>query len=158
MESDSIPAEGMKSFVKHLCLLSKRHEQREKSRDILDMQMRKVKQILLTQKPRRWLIEKELRELEKKISIALEYERKLIGMRESDSILFKQLKDKVFSLEYQLKQSETIRNSELEKNTELISDLVNSISDLREKMGKLMEREERLKQLDKKIKRKTRSL
>ena len=72
-----ISSEGMRRFVRHLCVLSKRHEQRERARQGLDMQLRKVKEITLTQKPRKRLIEQELRELERKISIAIENERRL---------------------------------------------------------------------------------
>ena len=118
--------------------------------------MRKVKQITLTQKPRKWLIEQELRELEKKISSALEYERRLFGMREADNYLIRQLKDKIFSLGYQLRQSETMKDREIERNRELISDLSNTIADLREKINALVEREERIKELEKKVKRKSR--
>lgn len=147
-----INAEGMKRFVKHLCLTSKRHEEREKARNNLDWQLKKVKQITLTQKPRKWLIEKELRELERKISTALEYERRLFGMSEADNSLIRQLKDRIFSLEYQLKQSEYMKEKEIEKNRELISDLGNTIADLREKIDILIEREERIKRLEKKVK------
>lgn len=153
MEAASeISPEGMKSFVKHLCLISKKHEQREKSRQHLDTQFKKVKQVTLTQKPRKWLIEKELKELEKKMTIAIDNERKLIGMREADSNLIRQLKDELFSLEYQLKESEELRKTEEEKNRALISDLTNSVADLREKINNLVEREERIKELEKKVK------
>lgn len=152
MEADSIHPEGMKRFVKHLCILSKKHEQREKARQGLDMQLRKVKEITLTQKPRKWLIEKELRELQRKISLALDNERRLVGMRQADSNLIRQLKDEVFRLEYQIRQSQMIRSDEAEKNREIISDLSNSISDLREKINRLVEREERIRKLEGKIK------
>lgn len=141
-------------FVKHLCLISKRHEQREKARDNLDRQFSRVKQFTLTKTPRRWVIERELRELQRKISLALENERKLIGMRESDGGLVRQLKDEIFNLEYGLKISEEVKKKDVEKNREILSDLGNSIADLREKISRLSEREERIKKLEKKIKRK----
>jgi len=153
MEATSeINAEGMKSFVKHLCRISKKHEQREAARGHLDQQLRKVKEITLTQKPRKWLIEKELKELERKITLALDNERKLIGMRQADSILIKQLKDELFSLEYQLKESEVMRIAEEEKNRKAISELTKAVAELRKKITVLIGREERIKKLEKRIK------
>ena len=77
-------------------------------------------------------------------------------MREADNHLIRQLKDKIFSLEYQLRQSETMKDREIARNRELISDLSNTIADLREKINALVEREERIKELEKKVKRKSR--
>ncbi len=141
-------------FVKHLCLLSKKHDQREKSRDDLDRQLSRVKQITLTKTPRKWVIERELRELQRKISLALDNERKLVGMREADSSLVRQLKNEIFKLEYGLKISDEVKKEDVEKNREIISDLGNSIADLREKINSLGAREERIKKLEKKVKRK----
>ncbi len=148
--SSDISAEGMKRFVKHLCLISKKYEQREKARGNLDNQIKKIKNITLqTQQPKKWLIEREINELERKMNIALENERKLLVRGAEDSNLIRQLKDTIFSLEYQLKQSEIMRNNEAEKNRELITDLSNSVADLRKKINKLVDRGRRIKNLKK---------
>lgn len=149
MSSERINPEGLKKFVRHLCVVSKKYDDRESARKGLKTQIKKVKTISLAKNPKRWLVEKELKALNDKISLVLEKESKLLGIEEKDSALIAELQNKIQRLESEIVGRE--RSGE-----EKIKEMSDALTALREKVKQVAElktgREQRIKELERRIK------
>ena len=154
--SEHIDPAALKEFVRHVCIVIKKHHEREEARTGLERQIKKVKTISLAKNPKRWLIEKELKVLNNKISLALEKESKLLGMGEKDSAVILELKNKIQQLERELIEKERSETEGLTKNKEKIEEMDYTLKALKSKIEEIavvkVEREKRIKELERRIK------
>jgi len=131
--SNSIHPERLKSFVRHVCVVAKKHKDRGKARVELRKQVERVKRFSSEKKG----IDKELKELDGKISLVLEKERQLLGIEKEDNAVSKALMNNVM------------------ENKEKINKINESINDMRQRLQDYIEmkteRERRISQLEKKI-------
>ena len=154
--SEHIDPAALKEFVRHVCIVIKKHHEREEARTGLERQIKKIKTISLAKNPKRWLIEKELKALNNKISLALEKESKLLGMGEKDSAVILELKNKIQQLERELMEKEKSETEALAKNKEKIEEMDYTLKALKGKIEEIavvkVEREKRIKELERRIK------
>ncbi len=154
--SEHINPAALKDFVRHVCIAARKHHEREEAKTGLEMQIKKVKQASLAKQPKRWLVEKELEALNKKISMVLEKESQLRGTEEKDSADIAELKNKVQQLERELAEKERSESEELSKNKEKIEEMGYALKALKDKIGEIaavkIEREKRIKELERRIK------
>lgn len=135
--SEKINPKRLKSFVKHLCILAKKHKDREKARIELQQQIQRLKRF--SSKKRE--MDEELKELNRKISLVLEKEIQLLGIERGEGADSKKL----------------MRN--VGENRERIRQIYNSINDIKSRLEEYInfktEREKRIDELEKKIRAKS---
>ncbi len=131
--SQKLNPRRLKSFVRHVCVMAKRHKDREKARVELQKQMQRLKRF--TSKKRE--MDEELRELDRKISLVLEKEMQLLGIEQGEGAASREL----------------MRN--VAENKERIRQINYSINELKEKLENYIkfktERERQINELEKKI-------
>lgn len=131
--SEKINPKRLKSFVKHICILTKKHKDREKARIELQQQIQKLKRF--SSKKRE--MDEELKELNRKISLVLEKEIQLLGIRQQESAASKELMNKVL------------------ENRDRIKEINNSISEIKRRLEGYIqtktERERKIEELENKI-------
>ena len=108
----------LERFVRHLSLASKRIEERKNARKELTTQLTKVKKVSLA-KPRKSIVEKELKELEDRIARVLETESKIMQRQEYDESQYDVLKKKLAVIEERLGSYLTERGERRKRVTEL---------------------------------------
>ena len=57
---ESIGTTGLRTFVRTLCRVTKRHSEKENAKHNLDRQLTKIKTVTLNKSPKRWVIEKQI--------------------------------------------------------------------------------------------------
>ncbi len=144
--AEQLSAVFLKKFVKNICLTVKKHEQAETSRDELKNQIRKVKQVsLYTDK--KWLLDREIKVLEKKIDEVLKNELALMSISRAGNFELKELKRNISSL--QEKFEKELRELPSHYTSEPVKEM---LSDVKEKLGTLVgsriERERKISEME----------
>jgi len=135
MESteSSIAPKRMKSFVRHLCVIAKQHQDKEKARVEMKQQMEKLKRFTSKKKE----MDEELQELDRKVSEVLEKEKSVLGLQRAGSSSSDHLMKKTM------------------ENREMINDMRNSLSQIKDKMDSYIEaktrRQRKINALEQKI-------
>ena len=136
--SEKMDPERLKRFVRHLCLISKKHRDREEARAELQRQIQRLKKFSSKKKE----MDEELRELDRKISLVLEREAQLLGVQRGETAASGELMRGVM------------------ENKERIRQINDSISDVKEKLDNYIrvktERERKINELEDKIRSKVR--
>jgi len=131
--SQGIHPKKLKSFVRNVCVISKKHKDREQARVELQKQMQRLKRFSYKKKE----MDEELKELNRKISLVLEKEMLLLGIEQGESAASKEL----------------MRN--VAENEEKIRQMNDSINELKLKLDDYMrfktERERKIDELEKRI-------
>lgn len=134
VSSGRINPERLKSFVRNVCIVAKKHKEREEARAELEEQLRRLKRFSSKKKE----MDEELKELNRKISLVLEKEVRLLGIERGEGAVSRELMRNVAANGYKMG---------------LIN---NSIKDIKAKLDKYIqmktERERRVKELEKRIK------
>ncbi|MEA2038021.1 MAG: hypothetical protein U9O94_11035 [Nanoarchaeota archaeon] len=124
----------LKNFVKHVCVIAKKHKDREFARTDMYKQIQKIKKFSSKKKE----MDQELKELNNKINLVLEKEAELLGYKQQNTTLSKELVQKV------------------SENQSKIEQIFNSINNLNGRVKNYVdtksEREKRIDELEKKIK------
>jgi len=148
---EKISGEGLKHFVKHLILTYQKADERQKARQNLSQQFLKAKQAAVAKKMPQWAIEKEFRNLERKMEIALGKESRLLRIHQEESGFISELRNKIEKLEAELQESC--------KSRQQIDEMKYTLGDLRDKIGQLLEhqvvRKQRIDELEQKISKKS---
>ena len=133
---EKISSRRLKSFVRNLCLITKRHQDREKARIELKKKIMELKRFTSKKKE----MDQVLKELDDKISLVLEKERQLLGISQQGS-----------------GESRALTRNVLE-NQEKIKRLNYSIDALKQRIDDYIDirtaRDRRVKELESKIKQK----
>jgi len=136
--SQKMDPNRLKSFVRHVCIISKKHKDREQARVDLQRQMQRLKRFSSKKKE----MDEELKELNKKVSLVLEKERQLLGIEKGESEASKQMMRMAM------------------ENKEAVRKLNNSIDELKGRLRNYVEmktkRTRRINELERKIKGKVR--
>jgi len=133
-ETSKIHPKKLKSFVRHVCVIAKKHKDRETARGELQKQVKRIKRFSSKKKE----MDEELKELNRKISLVLEKETQLLGIEQGESFGAKELMKDV------IENKERIRQ---------INESINQIKERLEDYIKIKtERERRIDELEKKIK------
>lgn len=152
MESflQDIKPEEINDFFKHICFVINENKERQKAREELHKQIKKIKT-----SPKKWIFEKEVKGLHEKVGKVLDTEKKLLGYK-NDTKLIKQLNDKTMFLEQQLSKAKNERDKALFENRQQIGELKDSLSYIRSRIYSFIrakeERGKRLKELEKRVK------
>ncbi len=140
MESESskgIDPKRLKGFVRHVCVIAKKHKDSEKAHVEMQKQMQRLKKFTTKKKE----MDEELKELDNKISLVLEKESRLIGLRKGEAGFSNELM------------------KEVSENKQMICRMNDSIDSLKENMDTYikfkMEREKKIDALEKKIRAKS---
>lgn len=135
--SKEMDTKRLKSFVRHLCVIAKRHKDREKARSELQEQINRMKRFSSKKKE----MDEELKELDRKISLVLEKEMQLLGIEQGESAASKELM------------------KDVAENREKIGQINNSVEDIRRRLNNYIkvktERERKIEELEKKIRKAT---
>ena len=130
--SEGIHPRRLKSFVRHLCVISKKHKDRENDLVNLKKQIDKIKKTSSKKD-----MNNEMEKLDAQISLVLEKERVLSGVKHGEHASSKTLM------------------SNVEKNKEKIDQINGSLVDIRKKLHGYMqvktERERKIDELEKRI-------
>lgn len=141
----------IKDFFKHVCFVINEHKEKEKAREDLHKQIRKIREA-----PKKWIFEKEVKGLHEKVGNVLATEKKLLAYKD-DAKLIKRLKDKVNFLEGQLAKAKAERDEALFENRERANEIQDSLRYIKSRMHRFIrakeERDKRLKELEKKVER-----
>lgn len=131
--SQKINPRRLKSFVRHICVIAKKHKEREEARAELQNQLKRLKRF----SSKKMGMDDELKELDRKISLVLEKEMELLGIRQGESGVSKELMNRVLD------------------NRERIRSINYSINEIRERLEDYIrmktERERRINELEEKI-------
>tara|TARA_Y100000310_G_scaffold339956_1_gene434276 strand:- start:501 stop:1082 length:582 start_codon:yes stop_codon:yes gene_type:complete len=139
---------NLKNFVRHLCRVTKRQEDRELAKARLKQQFQNVKRVSSAKVTKRWVIDEQLKKLEARTADVLTKELEILRMGKADSSVIKGLKDKIQSLESQLEQEKDRKDFESQENKFRTEKLAHALTEIREKVGKITQEQE-----DKKAKR-----
>jgi len=112
MMSSQIHPERLKRFVRHVCVITKKYKDREKSRIDLQKQMEKLKRFSTKKKE----MDQELKELNQKVSLVLEKEMNLLGLERGEKATSREMMRGVM------------------ENRERIKGISDSIDDIKEKL------------------------
>jgi len=85
--SEKIHPRKLKSFVRHVCVVAKRHKEREVARAELEEHIKKLRRF--SSKKRE--MDEQLTELHRKVNLVLDKEAKLLGMERGESAASKEL-------------------------------------------------------------------
>ncbi len=134
VSSGRINPERLKSFVRNVCIVAKKHKEMEEARAELEEQLRRLKRFSSKKKE----MDEEIKELNRKISLVLEKEVRLLGIERGESAASREL----------------MRN--VAANRHKIGLINNSIGDIKAKLDRYIqmktERERKVKELEKRIK------
>ena len=138
-ETSKLDTNRLKSFVRHTCIIAKKHKDREEARSEMYKQMQRLKKFSSKKKE----MDQELKELDRKISLVLEKEAQLLGTTQQETTASKAL----------MQQSM--------ENKAKINQIYNSINELNERLRNYVqiktERERKINDLEKKIRSKTKA-
>ena len=95
----SINPVSLKRFTKHLCIISKKHSDREVAQEELENQLSKIRKISVSKRIPKTTLRKELNQLEKKISLALEKEAALYKSGKIERMMIQKLRARIEELE-----------------------------------------------------------
>ena len=135
MESteSSIAPRRLKRFVRHLSVITKRHQDREKARVEMREQMERLKKFSTKKKE----MDEELRELDSKVSEVLEREKDLLSMEKAGSSSSGDLMRKTI------------------ENRQMINEMKDSLSQIKDRLETYIdvktERQRKINHLEKKI-------
>lgn len=131
--SKGIDTRKLKGFVRHVCVIAKKQQDREKAHIEMQKQMQRLKKFTSKKKE----MDEELKELNRKVSLVLEKEAQLLGIEKGDSALSNELMKGV---------------SENKQKIDYMSDSINSLKEsLDNYVHFKMERERKIDALEKKI-------
>lgn len=139
---EQISPHTFKNFIRHLCIVTKKHEDRELAKQRLKQQLQRVKQVSLLGK-KRWIIEEELKRLESKVADVLTKELEILSIGREDSRRIKDLKDRIQGLEFQLDEARSYKGLELRGSNEKIEQLNNALLDMKGKLDSLIKTKRR---------------
>lgn len=149
---EEISPAALKTFLKHVCIVSKKYYDREKARKELKSHIDKIKKSPSIKK--KSFLEKELRVLDTKLNNVLEKEAQLIGMERHGSISIAELKRKIDEMQKELIAVKCERD-ELQKSKEILENFNRSLSGMKGRIDGFIndkgEREARIKELEAKI-------
>ncbi|MBW2984631.1 hypothetical protein KY361_05920 [Candidatus Woesearchaeota archaeon] len=152
-EKKAMDPRVLRSFLRHLMLISKKKKIKIKAQQELSKHISKLKEAKKLD-PKR--LKRSLERLDKKISDVIEAERKLAAVGREDPEIVKMLKDEIIQLKDRLKTVEMERNKYATEHKEKMEDLGAELTRARTKLSayakKKIEREERIKELMEKIK------
>jgi chromosome segregation ATPase len=131
MESVSINPGSLKRFTKHLCIIAKKHHEREAAHEELNDQLSKIKRISTNKRLTKTALKSELNDLENKISLVLKKEAELYQSGKIERIMIQKLKNRIEELE----QS---RNSELSRKDAELSSIQNTLDLLQKKQDEVL--------------------
>lgn len=144
-----IEPEEIKDFFKHICIVVDEHKEREKAREELHKQIKKIKTA-----PKKWIFEKEVKGLQKTVDNVLHTETKLLKYKD-DTKLINKLNDKIKFLEGHLVKIKGEKDKALFENRQQISEIQNYINHIKSRMYIFIrakeKRDKRLKELEKRI-------
>lgn len=154
ISADIDPA-NLKRFVRHLCILSKRHYDREKARDSLEKQMDRLKR-LSSEGIKPGTLENEMERLNKSLKSVLEKETLLLRYQKQDRGAIRELQERLNALGLRLLQTERAKTTDTLLTRQKLDYLNQAIFDLRSKLEYLIrvktERQQRMEELERKIK------
>ncbi|GAJ12879.1 unnamed protein product, partial [marine sediment metagenome] len=110
----NIEPEEVQDFFKHICLVINEHKEREKAKDELKKQIKKIKTA-----PKKWILDKEVNELHKTVGNVLHTETKLLKYKD-DTKLIKKLNGKIKFLEGRLAKIKREKDKALFENRQQI--------------------------------------
>ena len=85
--SQKLDPRRLKSFVRNVCIIAKKHKDREEARSDLQRQIQRLKKFSSKKKE----MDTELEELNNKMTMVLETERRLLGAQQGESSASKEL-------------------------------------------------------------------
>jgi hypothetical protein len=129
MEQVSINPVFLKRFTKHLCILAKKHHDRESAHQDLEEQLEKLKRI--SGSLSKSALKNEIKDLEKKINLVIRKEADLYQVGKIERLLMQKLKDKIYELEQ-------FRKIELSKKDAELSQIQKSMDKLQKKQEYLI--------------------
>ena len=145
----------LKHFFRHVCIVGKRHGEKDKAREELNNQVKKIKKISLSGNAKQGSIEKEVEQLNSKIDAVLQKESRLLSHTGVDENIVRHLKGKIKALEEDLSIAKSERDKATTSNKGDIKAITDAIIQMKSKMhqmlNKKMYREERIKELEEKI-------
>lgn len=131
--SQKLNPERLKSFVRHLCIIAKKHKDREDARSELQEQIKRLKRFSSKKKG----MGEESKELDRRISLVLEKEMQLLGIGKGEGAASRELM------------------RDVSENKEKIRQMNESIKQIRESLEGYVrfktERERKIEELEKKI-------
>ncbi len=127
----SINPDSLKSFTKHLCIIAKKHSDREAAHEDLDNQLSRIRRLSISKKATKNSLKNEIKKLENKISLVLQKEAELFRVGKVENLLIQKLKDRVEELEQ-------LRKKELSKKNAELSSIHLTLRDLEKKQDYLI--------------------
>jgi len=109
----SINPDSLKRFTKHLCLIAKKHSDREKAHQEMTDQLSRIKTISTHNKLAKTTLKNEIKKLESKIEVVLQKEAELHKAGKIDRMMISLLKAKIEELEQGKANARNKRDSEL---------------------------------------------
>lgn len=153
----SIGANFLKKFVRKVCITIKKHESAETARAELKNQIRKVKVVSLQNK-KKWLVEKELKLLEKKVNDVLRHEIALLSLGKSGSFEIKELRKGIDNLQNRIDKGISER-PRFGIESDKIDAITNMVLELKDRIDKLIndkvKREKKISEIELKLRRKS---
>ena len=135
--SQKLDPARLKSFVRNVCIVAKKHKDREDAHSDLQKHIRGLKKFSSKKKE----MDKQLKDLNSKVSLVLEKERQLLGVEQGESYALKDIMDNMTANKWKMEQMKA------------------SINDLKAKLNEYIEiktaREKRINELEAKIRAKT---
>jgi len=119
----SINPVSLKRFTKHLCIISKKHSDREAAHEDLKNQLSKIKRISTNKKLTKTALKSEIKELEKKISLVLQKEAELYQFGKIERMMIQKLKDKIEELEQFRERESSKKDAELTSIKQALTNL-----------------------------------
>ncbi|MEK6808830.1 MAG: hypothetical protein AABY14_04040 [Nanoarchaeota archaeon] len=119
------PSAFLKRLVKRVCVNVKKQELAERARTELRSQLIKVKQTSKLS-PKRWLIEKEIKTLEKKIDEVLKREIELLSMNKAGNLEIRQISKNIVSGD-KPKQFTQLEQDKVEQIISMLSEIKNKL-------------------------------
>lgn len=136
--SQKISSLEFKHFLRHICIASKKHKEKEEARQDLSNQLNKIKKISLDKKAKKNTVEKELDSLNKKIDMVLQKEGVFLKNISMDEDIIRKLKHKVNSLEKNLSTVKEERDLAINSKNNEVKDLTLAITKIRSRMNKVL--------------------
>jgi hypothetical protein len=123
-----------KRFVRHVCVAAKKQKDRDVSKYMLKQQIQNVKNASLSQNPKRWLIEDELKRLEYKIIDVLAKEAELLSIGKKDTVIISELRERIKKLEAELSEAKRAKEIEVRENQRRIEALARAMRGIKGKV------------------------
>ena len=145
----------LKHFFRHVCIVGKGHGERDKAREELNKQVKKIKKISLSGNAKKGDIEKEVEQLNSKIDAVLQKESRLLSHIRIDENIVRHLTGKIKTLEEDLSIAKNERDKAATSNKDDIKAITDAIIQMKSKMHQMLKkkmyREERIRELEEKI-------